>query len=65
MKQRTAYYIAAAVALSALTSCDKDGDLLYTDGANKADIATSASEIILSKDNLNALALTFYWTENG
>ncbi|MDE6464211.1 MAG: DUF5114 domain-containing protein [Muribaculaceae bacterium] len=60
---------AAAVCLAALalaaTGCDKDGDTIYTDGADKAELNSPASEIVLSKDNLQALALTLYWNENG
>lgn len=59
------YTALAAALLPSLVSCDKDGDLLYTDGATKPDVTTQTSDIILSKDRLNALALTFYWTENG
>ena len=66
MKSRIIFNsLAGAAAALALVACDKDGDLLYTDGADKAELATSATDIVLSKDNPDALALTFYWNENG
>lgn len=49
----------------ALTSCSKDGDIIYTDGAQNAEVEGTDTDIILDKDNLDALALTVYWNENG
>lgn len=66
MKSRILFNsLTVAAAVLSLVACDKDGDLVYTDGADKAELATSASKIVLSKDNPDALALTFYWNENG
>lgn len=54
----------AAMAIAA-TGCDKDGDILYTNGPDRAELSSSASDIVLDKDHLQALALTVYWNENG
>ncbi|MGN0231476.1 MAG: DUF5114 domain-containing protein [Muribaculaceae bacterium] len=48
-----------------LQSCDKDGDLLYTDGTGSAAINGTDTDIVLDYNNLSALALTIYWNENG
>ncbi len=61
-------YIAAAATAAVLLgaySCDKDGDMIYTDGPDKAEVSGVASEIVLDKDHLQSLALTLYWNENG
>jgi len=65
MKRSILYSVLAASALLVTTSCDKDGELIYTEGPDKAEIVTSASYIELSKDRLEALALTLYWNDNG
>lgn len=54
----------SALALGA-TGCDKDGDMLYTNGPDQAELSSSSSDIVLDKDHLQALALTVYWNENG
>lgn len=54
--------LAAAVALA---SCSKDGDTIYTTGAETATVEGNAGNIVLDKDNLGALVLTVYWNENG
>ena len=48
-----------------VVGCDKDGDTLYTNGPDDAKVISSASDIVLDKDHLQALALTVYWNENG
>ena len=61
-------YIAAAATAAVLLgaySSDKDGDKIYTDGPDKAEVSGVASEIVLDKDHLQSLALTLYWNENG
>lgn len=61
-------YIAAAglaAMLLGAQSCDKDGDTIYTDGPDRAEISGVASDIVLDKDHLQSLALTIYWNENG
>ena len=61
-------YIAAAATAAVLLgaySCDKDGDMIYTDGPDKAEVSGVASEIVLDKDHLQSLALTLFWNENG
>ena len=61
-------YIAAAATAAVLLgaySCDKDGDMIYTDGPDKAEVSGVASEIVLDKDHRQSLALTLYWNESG
>lgn len=61
-------YIAAAglaVMLLGAQGCDKDGDTIYTDGPDRAEVSGVASDIVLDKDQLQSLALTIYWNENG
>lgn len=57
--------VCLAALASAATGCDKDGDTLYTNGPDKADLSSSSKSIVLDKDHLQALALTVYWNENG
>ncbi|MDD6889471.1 MAG: DUF5114 domain-containing protein [Bacteroidales bacterium] len=57
--------IAAAVTVLAVTSCDKDGDMLTINTKDDVTIGTSSEEIVLDYNNLNALALTLNWDENG
>ena len=61
-------YIAAAglaVMLLGAQGCDKDGDTINTDGPDRAEVSGVASDIVLDKDQLQSLALTIYWNENG
>ena len=61
-------YIAAAglaVMLLGAQGCDKDGDTINTDGPARAEVSGVASDIVLDKDQLQSLALTIYWNENG
>lgn len=55
----------AAAAAGTLSSCDKDGDTIYTNGAPDADLEGSAKEIVLDVNKLDALVMTVYWNENG
>ncbi|MGM9859849.1 MAG: hypothetical protein ACI31C_03745, partial [Muribaculaceae bacterium] len=60
------YNIAIAAALTLSTvGCDKDGDTIYASGAPEAQLDGKTSDIVLDKDNLDALALTIYWADNG
>ena len=61
-------YIAAAglaVMLLGAQGCDKDGDTINTGGPDRAEVSGVASDIVLDKDQLQSLALTIYWNENG
>lgn len=60
-------YAAAAAALLAIgaASCSKDGDLIYTNGADDLTANGTEKAIVLDKDHLSALALTVYWNDNG
>lgn len=55
----------AAAAAGTLSSCNKDGDTIYTNGAPDADLEGSAKEIVLDVNKLDALVMTVYWNENG
>lgn len=48
-----------------LVSCENDGDIIYTPGTDDITIAGNSSDIVLSIDALDALALTVYWNDNG
>lgn len=52
-------------ALCSITACDKDGDTLYISGAQELALAGNESDIVLSVDALDALALTLYWNDNS
>lgn len=56
--------IAAAAGFAAV-SCDKDGDMLTINGGDDVTVGVSGGEIVLDYNNLNALALTLNWDENG
>ena len=60
-------YAAVAAALLAIgaASCSKDGDLIYTNGADDLTANGTEKAIVLDKDHLSALALTVYWNDNG
>lgn len=60
-----AYLMLGTAAAAALTACDKDGDTIYTDGPDDTTLDSSATDIVLSLDHLQDLALTVYWNENG
>lgn len=57
------YMILALVAIMA-AACDKDGDFLTTNGADKVTVDGSG-DIVLTYENADALALTLYWSDNG
>lgn len=48
-----------------LASCENDGDIIYTPGTDEMIIGGNNSDIVLSIDALDALALTVYWNDNG
>lgn len=56
--------IAALLGVAAI-SCDKDGDVLTIVADDDVTVGTSAEDIVLDYNNLNALALTLNWDENG
>lgn len=65
---KTFKIIAAALATTlglAFTSCDNDGDIIYTTGADDLVLAGDSRDITLSVDALDALVLTIYWNDNG
>ena len=48
-----------------LSSCENDGDMIYTAGGAEIALKGNTSDIVLSVESLDALALTLYWNENG
>ncbi len=62
-------YIYSATIVAALgatvSGCDKDGDIIYTNGVDTAELEGNTADIVLDKDYLDALVLTVYWNANG
>lgn len=56
-----------ALATVIMPSCEKDGDIITTSGLEDTEVVLEGDiqDIVLSTDNLTALALTLYWNENG
>ena len=66
MKMKTFKNIAlAGLALMALSSCDKDGDMIYAVPNDAASIEGASAEVYLNVETPGALALTVYWNDNG
>lgn len=65
MKTSIKYLAAFAFAATALAACDKDGDTIYVDKLPDTTVNTTAEDIVLDVNNLDVLALTVYWDENG
>jgi hypothetical protein len=61
------YISVAALALmsACMTSCDTDGDIIYTAGGDELSLDGTQQDIVLDKNNLQNLALTLYWNDNG
>ena len=57
-------YMILALAAIMAAACDKDGDFLTTNGADKVTVDGSG-DIVLTYENADALALTLYWSDNG
>lgn len=54
----------ATVALIA-ASCDKDGDFLTVTGAGNVALSGNGGDIVLNYNQVDDLALTVYWSDNG
>ncbi len=54
-----------ALLATAMTSCDKDGDFLTTNGGGALVLDGTQSDIVLDYDYIDALAMTLYWNDNG
>ena len=54
----------AAMALAA-GACDKDGDFLTVTGTEDVSLSGNGGDIVLNYDQINDLALTVYWSDNG
>ena len=59
------YILASVLAAMALTSCEKDGNLLYISETKEAILKGDGDEIVLKHENDEDLAMTVYWTDNG
>ena len=55
----------ALVSAAAITSCNKDGNLLYITDTKTAALSGDGDEIVLKYENIDNLALSVYWTDNG
>lgn len=59
-----AAFAAAAIAFGTV-SCNKDGDTIYTPGAEAGTVEGNGTDIVLDHERLGALVLTVYWNANG
>lgn len=59
----TKHIILALLALLSLASCDRDGDWLAINGVQGVELSGSG-DVVLDRDNTEALALTLNWTDN-
>ena len=57
-------YIIALAAILGLASCAKEGEIITTEGAKAVELSGSG-DVVLTKDNAQALALTLNWTDNS
>lgn len=58
-------HILTALALFSIASCDRDGDIITTGGAEKITLTGNTDDIVLSADNKEGLALTLNWNDNS
>lgn len=65
MNAYSKYTAALALAALALTACEKDGDTIYIGSVTDPSVETTATDIVLDENNLEMLALTVFWNENG
>lgn len=59
------YIAIAGLAVAALSSCNKDGDMIYAVPNDPAALDGASEQVYLSVETPNALALTLYWNDNG
>lgn len=59
------YILAAALASLSLVACNNDGDFLTTKGAGDVVLDGNLTDLVLSHEKINDLALTIYWSDNG
>lgn len=52
------------VLAAGFAACDNDGDIITTGGADALTLSGSG-DVVLSSDDLGALALTLYWNDNS
>ncbi|MCM1067924.1 MAG: DUF5114 domain-containing protein [Muribaculaceae bacterium] len=65
MKLHTKYIGALALGALALAACEKDGDTIYVSEITDPTLENQGRDIVLDENNLDALALTVYWNDNG
>ena len=58
-------YILISLVTLAAVSCDNDGEILTTAGADAVTLSGETSDIVLDYDNADDVALTIYWSDNG
>lgn len=57
--------IATAMAVLCLTACDSDIEPVYVNPADDISLAGASTDVILTPDNPQALAMTIYWSGDG
>lgn len=63
-KYKTIYILLALPTIFSLASCNKDGDMITSSGAHAVEL-NGSGDVVLDKNNTDALALTLYWTDNS
>lgn len=58
------YLFISLMAVLCLASCDNDGDIITTNGADALTLSGSG-DVVLNSSDLGALALTLYWNDNS
>lgn len=58
------YFLGVLAIALGFTACDKDGDIITTNGAAAISLSGSG-DAVLDPNNLSSLALTLYWTDNS
>lgn len=58
------YFLGVLAIALGFTACDKDGDIITTDGAETI-VLSGSGDAVLDQNNLSSLALTLYWTDNS
>lgn len=64
MKTFKNIFLLAALAFVA-GACDKDGDFLTVSGTQDVTLSGNDADIVLSYEQVDDLALTIYWSDNG
>ena len=58
------YILGSLLAAASLMACNRDGDMITTNGA-QAVVLDGSGDVVIDKDNVSGLALTLNWTDNS